>query len=675
MRRVAQAHAGQRLGSCGRWRQGARWLRGVAAPGAGSEVVYAGMAGAEDGGQGIGGHLFTTANAQTAGSATAWTDAALASVTNDTGDGGKFNPGGFDISSMAVDPHDSSGMTVYATVMGFVGIGGSAPHLYRSTNGGASWLDVSANLPDAPANSVVVDPNDANTVYVAMDTGVYVTTSITSCTSSNCWDVYGVGLPNSPAIELVAAVGMSTGDGRTGELRVGTYGRGIWAIPLLTAVLPAAPGMVLSPTAVTFPSQQAGTQSASVTITVTNNGNAPLSVTSVVTSGDFVETDNCSGTVVAVGGNCPVAVSFAPTATGTRTGVLTVYGNVAGGQATAMLSGVGTAPALIVLTPASLSFGSQNVGSRSAAQNITVSNTGGTATALQPVTASGDFAIAANPCGSTLAAGVGCTVSVEFAPTASGVRNGTLTVVDAEGTQVAQLTGTGVNPATDGLAPLSLTFGSQELTTASAAQQVTLTNVGDVALTLIAASVAGDFAAVNGCGASLAGHSSCTFQVTYVPKNVGAETGVLSVADEYRTQTVALVGTGTAPPGVSLAPSGLAFAAMALGQTSAGQVATLTNNGGLPLVLSSVSGKRRLCGCGQYLREFGRGRCELCGDGNVCADGGGPASGDIDAYGQCGFVAADAGAERRWGRLRAGAGWGWCRRRFRAGRRRPTCCC
>lgn len=564
----------------------------VAAPGAGSEVVYAGMAGSADGGQGIGGHLFTTGNGQSAGSTTAWTDAALSLVTNDMADAGVFNSGGFDVSSMAVDDHDPSGQTVYATVMGFAGNGINVPHLYRSTDGGASWLNVTSNLPNAPANSVVVDPNDANTVYIGMDTGVYATTSMTTCSSSgsSCWDVYGVGLPNSPAIQLAAAAGMPTGDGRTGELRVGTYGRGIWEIPLLTAALPAVRTMVLSPTSVAFAAQAVGTQSASVTVTVTNTGTASISVTSVVTSGDFVETDTCSGQTIAVGASCSVGISFAPTAIGARSGVLTVYGNVAGGQATATLTGTGTAGASIVLTPLSVGFGSVSVGSTSVAQNVTISNIGGAATALTSVTVTGEFTISANSCGSTLASQVGCTVSIEFQPTASGTQNGLLTVVDGQGTQVAQLTGTGVNPATDGLAPLSLTFGSQEITTASAAQKVTLTNTGDAALTLIASSVTGDFAVVNGCGATLTGHSSCTFQVTYVPKSLGAETGVLTVADEFRRQTVALNGTGTAPPGVSLAPvGGLAFAATPLGQTTAGQVVTLTNNGGAALALGGVA--------------------------------------------------------------------------------------
>ena len=143
---------------------------------AGSEVIYAGLAGTLDGGAGFGGHVFVTSAANLASNTTVWRDAATATVTNDAGDAGVFNPGAFDISSIATDSHDATGATVYATVMGFHGNGTNAPQVYRSTSAGAQWTNITANLPNAPANSVVVDPNDANTVYVAMDTGVYVTT-------------------------------------------------------------------------------------------------------------------------------------------------------------------------------------------------------------------------------------------------------------------------------------------------------------------------------------------------------------------------------------------------------------------------------------------------------------------------------------------------------------------
>ena len=557
---------------------------------AGSEVIYAGMAGNFGAGSGVAGHVLVTTAANTASNTTVWTDAGLSSVTNDAADAGVFNPGRFDVSSIAADPHDATGSTVYATAMGFADNGVNAPHVYRSVDAGAHWSNISSNLPNAPANGIVVDPNDANTLYVALDTGVYVTTQVTSCASANCWSVYGSALPNAPVVELAAGAGIATGDGRTGELRAATYGRGIWQIPLLTATSPAAPAMAISPTSVTYPDQQVGAASASVALTVTNTGNAILTVNSVVASGDFNETDTCTGAPVPQNSTCTVQVRFLPTATGPRTGLLTVYGNVAGGQATATLSGIGTVAAAIVLTPVTLAFPSTGIGATSAVQNITVSNTGVNAASLQAPAISGDFTITANSCSSYLAANTGCTLSITFAPAASGTRSGTLTLTDSAGTQVASLSGVGTNPATDALAPSALSFSAQQLNTASAAQQVVLTNAGDVALTLISAQItAGYFSVVNSCGVSLNAHSTCAMSVTFAPKSVGSQTGALMISDQFRSQTVALSGTGLAPPGVSVSPvNGLQFGAVGVGLGSTAQVITLTNNGGVALAIGSV---------------------------------------------------------------------------------------
>jgi len=372
---------------------------------------------------------------------------------------------------------------------------------------------------------------------------------------------------------------------------VGTYGRGIWEIPLLTAAYPAVPAMTLNPASLSFATQQVGTASPAQTIAVTNSGNAALLVTQIVASGDFNETDTCAGTAIAVGNACAVQVKFLPAATGARTGVLTIYGNVAGGQATAALTGVGAPAAAVVLNPIAVTYVGTNVGSASAPQNITVSNTGGVTATLQTPVVTGDFAITANTCGAALGAGSGCTVSIAFEPTASGTRPGSFNIVDSAGTQTASLTGVGVLPATDALAPLALSFAAQPLNTASAAQQVTLTNAGDAALVLISAQISsGNFTVVNGCGNSLSGHSSCSLLVAFVPKSVGVGAGVLTVADEYRSQTVSLSGTGVAPAGVSLSPvATVAFAATGVGLTAAAQTVTLTNNGGVALLIQSVA--------------------------------------------------------------------------------------
>jgi hypothetical protein len=555
----------------------------------GSEVLYAGLAGALDGGGTLPGHLFVTTTANTAPAT--WADTALSPVTNDTANAQLFNPGNFDISSIAVDPHDATGATVYATIMGF-----GYPHLYRSTDFGAHWLNLSANLPDAPANAVLVDPNDANTVYIALDTGVYVTQAITSCTTTNCWSVLGTALPNSPIVALAAGANLPIGDGRRGLLRAATYGRGLWQTPLLTAVSIAQPAITLSATSFTFGPQQVATQSAAQTLTITSSGNAPVTFGTPAITGDFSETDDCAGQTLAVDSTCTVQIVFAPTITGARSGQLTIYANISGGgQATVALNGIGTAPASIVLNPLSLSFAASVVNQTTGAQNITISNTGGNPATLQTPVITGadpnDFSLTANTCGATLAPATGCTVSIAFTPTAAGSRSATFSVTDNVGTQTATLTGTGNAPATDTLSPAALTFAQQTIGTTSPAQQVTLTNSGGVALTLISASVTAgsDFAVTNNCGNSLAANSTCAFSVTFSPTATGARSGTLTVSDQFRTQTVQLNGTGIAPPGISLSPVSLTFPATGVGLTTLPQALTLTNNGGLTLNIASIA--------------------------------------------------------------------------------------
>jgi hypothetical protein len=180
---------------------------------------------------------------------------------------------------------------------------------------------------------------------------------------------------------------------------------------------------------------------------------------------------------------------------------------------------------------------------------------------------------------------------VTFTPTASGAHTGTFKITGSAGTQTASLSGTGVLPATDALSPLSLAFAPQQLTTASGSQQVTLTNSGDTALTLIAAQISsGDFTVTNACGNSLNPHSTCALNVAFQPQSIGLAAGLLTVSDEYRSQSVALSGTGIAPPGVSLSPIyTLNFPTTGVGQAALPKTVTLTNNGGLPLQLQSTT--------------------------------------------------------------------------------------
>ena len=113
---------------------------------------------------------------------------------------------------------------------------------------------------------------------------------------------------------------------------------------------------------------------------------------------------------------------------------------------------------------------------------------------------------------------------------------------------------------------------------------MTLTNSGGVTLTSISISISGAFQQTNDCTASLAANSSCAISVQYDPSATGAQTGTLSITDSLRTQpeTVALSGTGVAPPALGVSPTSLNFSSITV-NTSSTQTVTVSNTGGAPL--------------------------------------------------------------------------------------------
>jgi hypothetical protein len=560
--------SGATTGSCG----GDALIRSVAAVAlaGGGEKIYVGMYGSLNGGATRAGHVFSAV--VTPGSATmpTWSDLTLNPVTNDAY---TLNQFGFDISSIYIDPHDATGNTVYVTVEGAENTTESIQTIYRSTDGGANWTDITSNLPETPVNSVIVDPANASTVYAATDEGVYYTTQIANCgvSASVCWSVFGSGLPPAPAVSLAAS---------SGALVAGTYGRGIWQIPLASSASVLAVASA-SPASVTFADQQAQSLSAAQTVTVTNTGSTALLVSSIAISGDFVESDDCVNASVAAGGSCAIQVRFEPSTTGTRQGQLTINANVDGGQIVVELSGTGTTASTVTLAPSTLDFGSVEVGSTSSFLSITVNNSNSSAVAVSSVIATAPFAIATNSCGTaSLAAETSCQIQVKFSPTQTGSASGTLTLIDDAGTQVVELSGTGAASATDTLSSASLSFPVTVSGTTSAARTVTLTNSGGVPLTGIAVSAGSQFQTSSTCGTQLAAQSSCAISVVFAPTQVGKLTGTLSVADMLHTQSVALEGTAVAPPAFTVSPTSMTFSGRQVGVASTPQTLTVTNSGG-----------------------------------------------------------------------------------------------
>jgi hypothetical protein len=563
--------------------------------GTGQEVLYAGMEGTPRGGDAlpygglVAGHVFTATVAAAQSAVADWRDTFASPVVNDASNRGQFNPGGFGISSVVVDTHDTSGQTVYATVQGFSGNGISEPLVYRSANQGQSWTNITANLPITPVNALVVDPGNANIVYLATDAGVYATLSVAACSTGTqqCWSPYGIGLPGAPVTTLVA-------DGAANDslLVAGTYGRGVWEMLLASAQSTGAQGTTsaqLSPSLLTFAGQAVGSESAATAVTLTNDGPLALVVSGIEVNGDFSESDNCSGVTLAVGGTCTLHVAFAPTVQGARSGLLTVLANVPGGQVIANLAGAGGPAGQILLTPLQMTFPPTLVGNKAAVQYLTVSNIGSAAVSLQAPASTKDYQVSNSSCTTSVAGQTGCTVGIIFAPTISGADNGTFSIATGAGVFHAQLTGSGQKPATDALSATSLSFAAQVVGTASAAKTITITNSGDEPLTLItAASSLSDYQVnASACATNVPGHQSCAISVVFAPVTPGARTGKLIISDSLHagtsSLTVALNGNGLAPSGISLLPASFDFGAQGTGSTSNAQTFTLTNQSGADL--------------------------------------------------------------------------------------------
>ena len=121
------------------------------------------------------------------------------------------------ITRVAVDPNDSR--TAYVTVSGYRQ-DDYLPHIFRTTDAGSSWEDISGDLPEAPINDVIIDPNDPRSLYIASDVGVFFSSDV-----GTSWRVLGTGLPNVPITDLVL-------HNPTRTLVAATYGRSMYTFDL-----------------------------------------------------------------------------------------------------------------------------------------------------------------------------------------------------------------------------------------------------------------------------------------------------------------------------------------------------------------------------------------------------------------------------------------------------------
>jgi hypothetical protein len=208
----------------------------------------------------------------------------------------------------------------------------------------------------------------------------------------------------------------------------------------------------------------------------------------------------------------------------------------------------GTGSATLATNPSSLTFADTTVNNNSEWQNVTVSNTGTATATISSIAATGDYTVVTT-CGSSLAAGANCVVTVTFHPTATGTRTGTLSIIGnaTNSPRNVALTGVGVGApvATLSASPGGLTFAPTPVGSASTVQAVTVTNTGGASATVSAVSASGDFTQTNNCTQLVPG-AACTVSVTFRPFATGTRTGSVTVTSTATNSplTVPLSGTG-----------------------------------------------------------------------------------------------------------------------------------
>jgi photosystem II stability/assembly factor-like uncharacterized protein len=142
---------------------------------------------------------------------------------------------------IAIDPKNKD--TAYITFNGY-GTG----HIFKTIDTGLNWDDITGSLPDLPTLSVIVDPENSDHIYVGNDLGVYL-----SGDAGTTWEIFSKGLPE-------AVLAMDLNISRTNrKLRVATHGNGAWQRPLahkpdilLVYTFDPVPTTILEGTSVTF---------------------------------------------------------------------------------------------------------------------------------------------------------------------------------------------------------------------------------------------------------------------------------------------------------------------------------------------------------------------------------------------------------------------------------------
>jgi hypothetical protein len=199
---------------------------------------------------------------------------------------------GVPLGAVAVSPSGSG--TVYVGAQSF-----GVAHVIKTADGGNTWADISGNLPDAPVNSILIDPNNPATVYVATDVGVFVATD--GGVAGEAWQQLGTGLPASAVFQLKISPTSPN------LILAATHGRGVWAIPAVGGT----PNFLMKPSqtsasvtagsSATFTIDLSPTSGFSGTVSIACSGAPPNGTCSASPNSVTIGSSGAASTTITVG--------------------------------------------------------------------------------------------------------------------------------------------------------------------------------------------------------------------------------------------------------------------------------------------------------------------------------------------------------------------------------------
>jgi hypothetical protein len=224
-----------------------------------------------------------------------------------------------------------------------------------------------------------------------------------------------------------------------------------YASATVTVTASAFGKLTLSPTSIAFGSITVGQTSPVLITTLTNTGNASLTITSdSLSAGDFNwgGQGTCNYNTLAPGSSCTYSAKFTPTATGTRTATITIYSTASDSTVTLPLSGTGTTATTgtLAASPTAMGLGSVVVGtSGTASGSLTASGASVTVNAVSSNNSA--FSVGGLSLPITIPAGQKAAFTVTFTPQTTGAATGAFTFTSnaQSSTTVETLTGTGMS--------------------------------------------------------------------------------------------------------------------------------------------------------------------------------------------------------------------------------------